>query len=246
MRITYVENYEEIKGYTIDRYEQNNFLYRGTYKALVPSIIEKCSFKSYSDLEVKEHLIFNDFKQYFCDMPKIDPKDNGKDWEIRIAAREYGLASSLMDWTNNLDIAIEFAIHNFESKNIEFTNIWMFDKTCQSLGEQLIITEKGVLGFNDVTEPSFVQDPNYKFELHHSRRLTQGGFFLKQLYQDIAKPMNENKLFSDSLTRFVIPKYSVPNFWNYLINKPKDLSKDVLIKNHSLDNICSGLNEKYK
>ena len=117
MKVFCASNYEEIKQIA-NQYKVNyhdEIFFRGTSNLFVPSIVEKCTFKSYADLVAKEHFLLNDFIDY--SHIKYEFKEQvAKDWEIRIAAREHGLASSLMDWSNSLDTALEFAIYHFESK----------------------------------------------------------------------------------------------------------------------------------
>ena len=119
MKIICISDYEELKK-IVDEFNKdssNGVLFRGEPDILVPSIVKKCSFNSYTDLIVKEKYLLKEFNEY-CHKDYTFKKGNELDWEIRIAAREYGLASSLMDWTLNLNIALEFAIYNFLSNDV--------------------------------------------------------------------------------------------------------------------------------
>lgn len=247
MKKIYVSNYNEIKkivenlNYTTD----NNVLFRGETKSLVPSIVSKSSFNSYEDLILKEKLLLDEFNEY--SHIKYEFNDgNERDWEIRIAAREYGLASSLMDWSISIDIALEFAIHKFLSKHISHTSLWILDK--RKL-EQLSVFNKCKANFNDIFTPTIIQYPQYSEETYYRRKFIQGGYFLKQPCQDTTIPLNLNSFYSESLTQIIIPSNVVGNIWKNIALKI-DLDKDACISlNNSgvtLSNICSEINLKYK
>lgn len=247
MNVTTISSYEDIKS-LVEKLKGDSgkeFLFRGEPKSLVPSIVDKCSFSSYEDLASKEMSLLGEFNDY----SHIDysyKEGNERDWEIRIAAREYGLASSLMDWSNSLDLALEFAINDFLSKNIPFTKLWILDRFHL---EKLEVVENCDTNFNSVIYPTIINFPKYKEETYFKRKFIQGGFFLKQPYQDITTPLNLNPFYSASLIQIIIPSSAVGNLWKNIAKKT-DLDKDACIclnnSDRTLSDICADLNLKYK
>ncbi|MEP7317376.1 MAG: FRG domain-containing protein [Panacibacter sp.] len=252
MKTICVNNYDEILELrtAYNQKFENAVLFRGTSNPLLPSLVEKCSFKTYEDLAYKEFKLLSDFNS-FSNIEYKYQNEIPLDWEIRIAAREHGLASSLMDWSNNLEIAMEFAIHNFQNKNIDFTSVWFLIK---SNIDQIDINELTKWAFNDIDKPMLVNynlSADYSQKSYARRKFIQGGFFLKQPYFDISKPLNQNIFFYDSLLQIIISKNVVPNIWNSL-SKIIDLGQTAIpsgVNNYStepLDNVCQELNSKYR
>ena len=247
MKIIRISNYKQIKK-IVEKFNyetDNNILFRGEPKFLVPSIVTKCSFNSYADLVIKEKSLLEEFNEYSHINYKFK-KGNELDWEIRIAAREYGLASSLMDWTNSLDIALEFAIHNFLSKQISFTSLWILDKLKL---EQLSVSDNCILNFDEIFTPTIIQYSDYNKETYYRRKFIQGGYFLKQPSQDITIPLNSNPYYSEALTQIIIPDNAAGNIWKNIALKT-NLDQNACISFNKSDNtlskICSGLNMKCK
>ncbi|PWA06178.1 FRG domain-containing protein [Flavobacterium psychrotolerans] len=245
MKVYCASSYDEITKITFDLKCNFNdeILYRGTTNDLIPSIVQKCSYSTYEDLVVKEYLLLEGFKKYSHLKYKFKEGDN-LEWEIRIAAREHGLASSLMDWSNSLDIAIEFAIYDFEAKNIDYTTIWILNK---SKIKQISIPEK-TINFNQITTPSIIQFTPYIESTYYKRKFIQGGFFLKQPFQDITNPLNLNSFYSDHLTQIIILKDAVGGIWKKIASNV-DLDMPAMpvtnASDKTLDKICKALNENY-
>jgi hypothetical protein len=232
----------ELRSSYNQKYE-NQVLFRGTSNPLIPSLVEHCSYKTYQDLVYKEFELLSEFDAYSTITLK-HKNDIPKDWEKRIAAREHGLASSLMDWSNNLEIATEFAIHDFEAKKIDFTSIWFLIK--KDL-KQVNLEESTDIHFNDIDEPTII---NYSlgakyFKQGYSRRkFIQGGFFLKQSYFSNLKPLDINSFFDDKLIQIIITKSIVPKIWKSL-SQVISLDEDPIPMKSSLDDICHQINIKY-
>ena len=247
MKSICISGYKEIKELVENfNYETgNNILFRGEPKSLFPSILDKCSFNSYDDLVVKEKSLLEGFNEYSHINYKFK-KGNELDWEIRIAAREYGLASSLMDWSDSLDIALEFAIHDFISKEIPFTSLWILDIL---KFEKLSVSSNCTLNFDEVFIPTIIQYPQYSLETYYKSKSIQGGYFLKQPYQDIIIPLNLNPYYSESLTQIIIPDSAVGNVWkNIALKTNLDQNACISFNNSdiTLSKICTNLNKKYK
>lgn len=247
MKVFCVSSYDEIKQVVSEKcsyYAENEILYRGTSKSLVASIVEKCSYNSYSDLVAKEHLLLCDFNKY----SHIKYEFNeyvAKDWEIRIAAREHGLASSLMDWSNSLDRGLEFAIHNFDAKKINYTNLWILNK---SEFDQISINKQVEKKFGEIFLPTVVQFPKYNESTYLRRKFIQGGYFLKQPYQYITTSLENNPIFSDHLVHVIIPKNAVGGIWKQIaskVNLDLDACPNFGNSDQTLDNICDEINNNY-
>ena len=66
MKIICISDYEELKK-IVDEFNKdssNGVLFRGEPDILVPSIVKKCSFNSYTDLIVKEKYLLKEFNEY--------------------------------------------------------------------------------------------------------------------------------------------------------------------------------------
>jgi len=222
---------------------ENGVLYRGTSNPLIPSLVEKCSYETYQDLAFKEFELLTEFNAYSA-LTYKHKNAIPKDWEIRIAAREYGLVSSLMDWSNNLAISLEFAIHNFGAKKKDFTSIWLLIKRDI---KQVNLEESTSIHFNDIDEPTIINyalGSQYSTQSYSRRKFTQGGFFLKDSYSAIIEPLNINNYFTDKLIQLIISKSILPEIWKDLSSKI-NLDEDPLPQRSSLDTICHQLNSKY-
>jgi len=249
MKVYCVSSFNEIKEIANDCnfLAKDGILFRGTSQTLLPSITEKCSFFSYADLVVKEHLLLNDFIKYSHIKYEFNAKI-ARDWEIRIAAREHGLASSLMDWSNSLEIATEFAIYDFEAKNIDYTNLWILKK---SKMDQILISKELEKkdSFQEIINPTIAQYAKFSNSAYWRRKFIQGGFFLKQPYQDIKTSLENNPFFAELLIHIIIPRNVIPEIWQRIASK-YNLDEDVCPSNNNsdkaLDKICAELNSKYK
>ena len=153
MEVFNVSCYEEIKNITDKiRYELGDaVLFRGTSDSYLLPSIDKYVKSNLADIGVKESLLLEEFKKFYHHK-SIFMEESAIDWEMRIAAREYGLVSSLMDWSCNLDIAIEFAINRFIEKNISYTSLWVLKKS--NLKQITINSETKADRFNEISEPT--------------------------------------------------------------------------------------------
>jgi hypothetical protein len=247
MEVYSVSSYEEIKTIT-DKIRLNlddAVLFRGdSDPRLIPSIAKRFYQDPLSEIVLKENLLFEEFMRYFHHKSIFEEK-SAIDWEMRIAAREFGLASSLMDWTCNLDIAIEFAIDRFVEKNISYTSLWVLKKS--SL-KQIIINSGTKVGFNEISEPTIVNLAQYSETTHWHRKFIQGGYFLKQPHQNICISLDANPEFEPILVQIIIPQNAVGNIWKKIATK-RDLDLPSMpVKGHSdktLGQICDAINNKY-
>jgi hypothetical protein len=248
MEVHIVSSYEEIKRVTDKiRIELDDaVLFRGDGDPrLIPYLAKLFSQNPLPEIAVKESLLFEEFKRYFHHTPCVI-EENAIDWELRIAAREFGLASSLMDWTFNLDIAIEFAIHKFIEKNISYTNLWVLKKP--GLKHITINSATKPESFNEISEPTIVNLGQYSESTHWHRKFIQGGYFLKQPYQNICISLDKNPEFESRLVQIIIPQNVVGNVWKTISHTIDLDSKAMLTKGSSdktLGQICDALNNKY-
>ena len=246
MQVFSVSSYEEIIKITneISCNSENAVLYRGTDRPLIASIAENNKF-NYVDIVLKENLLLEGFKKYYHHDFSVKT-EIAKDWEIRIAAREFGLASSLMDWSCNLDIAIEYAINRFIEKNINHTNLWVLKKT--DLKQITINSTTKTESFNEISEATIVQLGLYSETTHWHRKSIQGGYFLKQPLQNISTSLDKNPDFESSLIQIIIPQNVVGNIWKIIANR-RDLDLPSMPEKGpsdiTLGKICDALNNKY-
>ena len=246
MEVFSVSSYDEIRNIIATCNLNDGVLYRGDGDpCLIPSIAKRFYQVPLSEIVVKESLLFEEFMRYFHHK-SIFKEDSAIDWEMRIAAREFGLLSSLMDWTCNLDIAIEFAIDRFIEKNISYTSLWVLKTS--NLKQITINTETSVDRFNVISEPAIVNLSQYSETTHWHRKFVQGGYFLKQPYQNICISLDKNQEFESRLVQIIIPQNAVGNIWK-IIAAQRDLDlPSMLVKGHSdktLGEICDAINKKY-
>lgn len=246
IRINSYEQIINLRSYYNQRYE-NAILYRGTPNQLLPSLVEKCSFKTYQDLTCKELALHVEFAKS-SNLNYLYKNSIAQDWEARIAGREHGLANSLMDWSNSLEIAVEFAIHDFENKMIDFTSIWFLVRLNI---EQIHVNETTSIHFNEIDKPTIVNynlGADYSEETYSKRKSVQGGYFLKQPNSDILTPVNQNYFFRDKLLQIIIPGNEVSEVRSSL-SHVIDMTQTALPfgtkDSHDLDNICQKLNSRY-
>lgn len=245
MKVVCINNWEELKDIRSahNQEHKNEVFFRGTSKPLVTSLVEKCSHKTYEDLAYKEFEMLAEFSAYSNLHYRFQDKNTiATNWETRIAAREHNLASSLMDWSNDLELATEFALRNFTAKNIPFTSVWFLVK--QNI-PQIEIGELMSTSFNDVNNPSIISyasGSDFHTQIFTRRKFIQGGYFLKLSYPDQLKPISSNPFFEDKLLQVIITKEVVPKIFKSL---KIDLKKDAMIEENQLDNVCEQLNAKY-
>lgn len=251
METIYANSYEKIMELRTNfNYKyQNEVLFRGTSNRLIPSLTYKCSYNTPADLALKEQMLLKEFETFISSNYQFK-NDFIKDWEIRIAAREHGLASSLMDWSNDINIAVEFAIHNFEEKNIESTNVWILVKSGIM---QIELDEFIQEVFQDNEQPSIL---NYHLNVinidkaYSRRKSIQGGFFLKQPYTDIVTELYQNPALKNNLIKIIIPKKAVSEIRSSL-SEIIDLSKTAMPSanldetEEIMDKVSEQLNVKY-
>ncbi|MBX2913666.1 MAG: FRG domain-containing protein [Cyclobacteriaceae bacterium] len=248
MKVICTSSYQELKEAAdqLSAKAGNSVFYRGTSSLLVPSIVEKSSFNSYADLVAKEYSLVGDFEKYSHIKSEFKNKI-AADWGVRIAAREHGLASSLMDWSNSLDIALEFAIHRFEKKAIDYTNLWILNTSGIN---RIRISDKMEKqdSFHEIESPSIIDLPKYTNSGYWRRKFIQGGYFLFQSPQEIVMSLDENPLFLERLVHFIIPKTVVPDIWKNIASKVNlDLEACPSFDNSdkALDEKCLELNKLY-
>lgn len=222
---------------------ENNVRFRGTSNPLIPSLVERCWSNQYRNFARIETEILAEFDRHVSTGYSYN-HPSARDWEVRINAREYGLMSSLMDWTHSIEIATEFAIRNFEFKNIESTSIWAL--VCQGM-DTIIVNEALSACFDEIEEPAIVEytlSAAYSSRMHSHRKFIQGGSFLKQSYFEIETPLLQKDYFRDRLIQFLITKDVVAKVREGLSRKI-DITQDAMLGNTELDDLCLELNEKY-
>jgi len=241
--------YEQIKEianlYSFN--SENSVLYRGSSNSMIPSIVEKFSINSSSDLTIKEQMLINDFNKLVKFKYEFN-EEVAKDWEIRIAAREHGLASSLMDWSNSLDIALEFSIFDFDSKGINYTSLWILNtEKIYKINISDSIIKKD--SFQNICTPSIINISKYSEATYFRRKFIQGGCFLYQSPEESIISLEKNITFENRLINIILPRSIIPDV-RKKINSKIDLATNICNNfrnsDKNLDDLCKKINEKHK
>jgi hypothetical protein len=238
-------SYFEIKKFCKDIEKLNvPVFYRGTKtNYLLPSLVPlKNNLDLVYLLEIEKKLL-SAFKKIYPH--KFDYDAITSDWLYRIRAREYGLASRLIDWANFFHIALEFAT-NFNQNFGEYKKhvfLWI-----------LILEDTELLFFDDLKK-YFIEKLNSSYllrgvlygkniDIAAHRQFVQGGNFLVQPNEYLTTKLNKQSNFLNKLICLKIPVRNI-------VEIRKDLAKDkkidiesqsLLIDNFWLDSACRLLN----
>jgi hypothetical protein len=144
-----------------------------------------------------------------------------------------------------LDIALEFAIFLFESKKIDFTSLWILNKSKINQISVSAEMEKKT-SFQELISPSIIQFAKYNESTFLRRKFIQGGYFLFQSPKEVIIPLEKNPIFSEHLVHIIIPKNVVPRIWKQIaskVNLDSDVCPSFGNSDKALDEKCAEINK---
>jgi len=221
-----------------------NIFFRGDYKELVPTIVNKNKELNVIELLEKERRLTALFQKLAFIKPLFTNKVALK-WELRISSREHGLQSILLDFSNNEMIALEFATHAFIDAEIESSNLWIYKTTSNTI----ILSEQ--IDNSDFKNSTMISNPKFNCNPHTRRRFVQGGYFLYQPSQNLIIPIDQNSQLKTNLVKIEISKEIKSELHKHLKkhrNTDKNISGDYnlnfrgRIRGKYLDFLCRLLN----
>lgn len=221
----------QISGYA-------NF-FRGTHKPLIPSLGEvSCPLDCIKKLE--ENLL-----NLFLKRGGLSEKINLLN---RVIAREHNLKSSLMDWSNEIYVPLDFATKAYLKPYFKTTTLYILTLP---ISEIQTITE-----LNRSMDPGFLlmfnfAVPGFNITTWQKRKFTQGGYFLYQPYNFIQEDLSYHLPETWQLDKIILGKELCKKIRKSLLNNSFDLRKSSMpvssssFKNSDrLDGICKRLNKK--
>ena len=130
-------------------------------------------------------------------------------WELYFELQHLGLPTRLMDWSNNLYMALFFSI---EDPKFDETNgvIWIFNLTEKYwFGEDKkhLYTNKNPLNIRTsmIINPAIVYTTSYNDFIGIRRKFIQNGKFLIQPKNLTLIPLENSKLFNSQLNKILVP-----------------------------------------
>jgi FRG domain len=220
--------------------------YRGTKdSSLLPKLITP-KFTSYKDFVNVEEEMNNIFCWQF---PNLTTEQNRlqRSWEYRIIAREHGLFNRLMDWTNNLTTAIDFATSKPNEVTEEHIYLWVLNYPDSPISTG----ELRNYSFLQIAKTMLVHGTIYAVGGHRlaqHRQFVQGGFFLIQPSHLIMEPVNIQPVFKDSLIKIKIPAVKLSTIREEMIQTETaiNFSESIMFsENDCIDDFCIKLNTEH-
>ncbi len=249
MQVQTLNSYSKIKNFCIKLLGNNTdafVFYRGTkVNYLLPSIVpDKNKFKAQQLLKIEKELL-KEFKKINC-LPSYKNRIYS-DWRNRVTAREHGLASSLLDWSNTFHTALDFATSSIDFlEEDKYVYLWALVVPSQNLFQ---CTDTINISFDKIDKSKLLHNVLPATEitaLAIRRQNIQGGSFLIQEQQKIVIPINEQNEFQDKLFCIHIPIKNLYDLRSDMINDGINIHASLMIKdNDELDNKCRELNKQY-
>jgi len=198
-----LETIFEYKAELLKKNKVEDFFFRGHSDSswnLVPGLARIKKIKVFT-----ENRLYCDFVNYGGHLlPQYK-----KDWDVLFLMQHHGIPTRLLDWTENLSVALYFAIR--DSKKTKSAAIWMLDPyglNIESCGLDGII-DLATIYPNDYTD-YFVEEKDIKKDLPpiiavnanppNLRIVAQKGAFT--LHKDLSKPLEE--LFPNHVKKIII------------------------------------------
>lgn len=184
----------------VEKIERNcldgTFLFRGQSqdKPLIPKIARIDKFKdSLNMLEVEQKML-NEFKRKSIPMLDRTPQN---DWDWLAQMQHFGLATRLLDWTENPLAALWFAVRK-PPKNSDPAVVWIF----MPEGNDFIKSSTDISPFE--CNRTKVYQPNHITQ----RIVAQSGWFTVHKYfkdEKVFIPLDNNKLYKKKRIKLTIP-----------------------------------------
>jgi len=242
-------SYTEIKEFCYEVAKKNECtFFRGTkLPDLFPSIIPENNQFTSSELTRIENKLIRIFQFIYPESFK-NRDSTTRNWLLRVRAREYGLASRLIDWANFFETALEFAtnFHNDPLKCYQYVYLWTLSL---DQSELLFWEDMKHYPFKDLGSYHLLRAVPFSnnIDIATHRQFVQGGNFLIQPESCYLTALNKQSYFFDKISCIKIPVENI-------IEIRKDLADDIKkdIENNSLmmdscwlDSACEVINEKF-
>jgi hypothetical protein len=122
--ITYnVSSFREFQDIILDRPTDNFILYRG--QTLDKTLLPKIARYDLDNVEEMERDMLEDFQRRSFHLIDYHP---GNSWDWLALAQHHGMATRLLDWTENPLIALWFSMSpKLEDMNVDYSVVWGFN-----------------------------------------------------------------------------------------------------------------------
>lgn len=225
-----------------------SIFYRGAKGSLLPSIVDKTKIKGVENLKRIEEEMLEDFINKGNLNLEISNKTL-ENWYYRFIAREHELFSSLMDWSGDFKILLEFSTKFCRSPKFEKSNIYILLIPAVDIIHE---SEYAVKDFNDFQTIKMIKVRitfNLSNIIWQRRIFLQTGAFLFQPYDIIENSLETNLPDNWELYKVTITKKQAISIRRKLRSKV-DLRKNSIVsskgsKKEKLDRICKKINDRF-
>lgn len=173
---------------------ENQFtLYRG--QCLDKTLLPKIARYDLPDVEKTEREMLEDFQRRSLHLIEFQP---GSSWDWLALAQHHGMATRLLDWTENPLIALWFSMTNIENIRIDYSVVWGFNVPQEDIINSVNETDPFKDGLTKVFKPN-----------HITRRITsQFGWFTihKRNKEKKFVPFEHNQEYCQRLFKIKIDK----------------------------------------
>lgn len=216
--------------------------FRGTHKKMVPSLGEvEGDIKELENIEKTALSIFHK-KSGFIEVDFFCLK-------AKIIAREHNLRSSLMDWSNEIYIPLDFATKSYKIKNyINYLYIL-------SLPLEEIKNLNNPFEFINFENPTIINynAPHPNLLDASKRKFIQGGYFLYQPYKLVKEELSNHLPINWVLNKITIEKTLAKKIRKEILSKQFNLRYSLMPnynqipkKHNKLDALAKRLNNRLK
>lgn len=193
-----VSSFREFQDIILELPENQFTLYRG--QSLDKTLLPKIARYEVEDVEKVEREMLEDFQRRSLHLIDFQP---GNSWDWLALAQHHGMATRLLDWTENPLIALWFSMaHKSEPKHADYSVVWGFN-----------VPEEDIVASTDHMDP-FGEGITKVFKPNHiTRRITaQFGWFTihKANREKKFLSFEKNKEYSDRLFKIQINSSCFP------------------------------------